>query len=139
MKKLVLESSVILKWLNQKHEDNIEQADKILNDVQIGKVLLYAPEAAKYEIGKILLVGKRLTQTESKIPLMVLFNLPIEFIPHSPELLKRSYVIASAYGIDIFESSFLALAEQKGATLITENVNDEVSDLGLKIVALEDY
>ena len=139
MKKIVLESSVILKWLNQKHEDHIEQADRILKDRHDGKVVLLAPEVVKYEIGQILLSGKKFTQTESKIPLTLLFDLPIEFIPQSLELARRSYVIASAYEIDINEATYIALAEQKGAVLVTEKIRKNLSDLGVKMVELKNY
>ena len=54
MKTLVVDSSVIVKWLNQTKEQNLEQADKILNQARDGLVDLIAPELAKYEVGNVL-------------------------------------------------------------------------------------
>ena len=50
MKTLIVDSSVIVKWLNQTKEQNLEQADKILSEAREGKIQLIAPELAKYEV-----------------------------------------------------------------------------------------
>lgn len=138
-KKLVLDSSVIVKWLNKHREENIEHADKILADAQSGKAVLFAPELAKYEIGKALLFGKKLSQSESKIPLTSLFDLPIQFVSQTQHLSKESYAIASAFGLTYNESVFIALAEKESAVLVTDKVNDKALTTGTKIIALKDY
>lgn len=139
MKKLVLDSSVIVKWLNQNGELNVEQADKVLADGYAGKIALFAPELAKDEIGKVLLLGKKLSQTESKTPLGLLFDLPIQFVPQSAELARESYAIAQAYGLTYSESVFLALAEQKSAVYLTEKIDDKAKATGTEIISLKDY
>lgn len=139
MKKIVIDSTVIIKWLNRNNELNIDQADKILGDVYAGKITLFTPELAKVEVGNVLLLGKKLSQTESKTPLSLLFDLPIQFVIQSQELSKESFAIASAYGLSFSESVFLAVAEQKGATLLTENINPKALATGAKILALKDY
>jgi len=40
--KLVLDTSVIIKWLNQTQEKNLDQADRILADALAGKVELFS-------------------------------------------------------------------------------------------------
>jgi predicted nucleic acid-binding protein len=139
MKKIVIDTTVIVKWLNQNSELNVEQADKVLGDVYAGKISLFAPELAKDEIGKILLFGKKLSQTESKTPLGLLFDLPIQFVPQSLELTRESYAIAQAYGLSYNESVFLALAEQKGAVYLTEKIEDKAKAAGTEIISLKDY
>ncbi len=86
-----------------------------------------------------MLVGKRLSQTESKTALALLYDLPIEFVPQSQELSKESYAIASAYGLSFNESVFLALAEQKDAIYVTDNVNKLALATGTKVLALKEY
>lgn len=139
MKKIVIDTTVIVKWLNQNNELNVEQADKVLGDVYAGKISLFAPELAKDEIGKVLLLGKKLSQSESKISLGLLFDLPIQFVPQSPELARESYAIAQAYGLSYNESVFLALAEQKGAVYLTEKIDDKAKATGTEIISLKDY
>lgn len=67
--KLVIDSSVIVKWLNTTDEGNLEKADKILADALQRKVELLAPELAKYEVGNVLLIRKKLSLKEVQIPL----------------------------------------------------------------------
>ncbi len=138
-KKIVVDSTIIIKWLNRHNELNIDQADKILGDVYAGKITLFAPELAKDEIGKILLQGKRLSQSESKTPLSLLFDLPIQFMTQSQKLSKESFAIAQAYGISYNESVFLALSEQESAIYVTDSVNKQALATGAKILTLRDY
>ena len=64
MNKLVVDSSVIVKWLNATDEQNLEEADQILADAIKDNVELIAPELAKYEIGNVLLLKKKLSTEE---------------------------------------------------------------------------
>ena len=139
MKRLVLDSTIIIKWLNKNKEDDIVQADKILEDAHSGKAILYSPELAKIEVGKVLLQNLKLSQTEAKIPLSILYDLPIQFIAHTPQLAKESYAIASAFGINYYESVFLALSEEKNAVFVTDKINPQAITAGIKILALKDY
>lgn len=58
MQKVVPDSSVIVKWLNQTDEKYLEQSDKVLLDATQGKSALIAPELVKYEVGNTLLKSK---------------------------------------------------------------------------------
>ncbi|OGE26086.1 hypothetical protein A3C26_00005 [Candidatus Daviesbacteria bacterium RIFCSPHIGHO2_02_FULL_39_12] len=44
MNTLVVDSSVIVKWINQTKEENIEKADEILQSALDGNIELVAPE-----------------------------------------------------------------------------------------------
>jgi predicted nucleic acid-binding protein len=139
MKKIVIDSSVVIKWLNSNREDDLEKADKLLSDVRSGKVELLAPEVMKYEVGKVFYYSKRLTQLESKIVLDAFFHLPIKCIVLDQELSKEAHAIASAYDLSYDESIYLALAEQKGAIYITDIPNPKLMSSGVKTVLLKDY
>ncbi len=138
-KKTVIDSSVIAKLLNKNKEEHIEQADSIIKDAHVGKVALFAPEVAKYEIGKLLVLGKKLSQSEARIALETLFGLPIEFVSHSQDLSRESHAIASEFELTYNESVFLALAEQKGACLVTDILDSKLKPPGIEIIALRDY
>lgn len=58
MKKLIVDSSVIIKWLHKEDEKYLGQAAKILEDVKNGTITLLAPELAKYEVGNALLFNQ---------------------------------------------------------------------------------
>ncbi len=136
---LVVDSSVIVKWLSADKEEHIAIADKILEDVQTGKVELLVPELAKYEIGNALLLGKKLSLEGGNVALTQLFRLPITFISSSQDLSLETYKIALTHGITYYDASFLALAKQYDATLITENTKHQGKAKKIKVKSLEKY
>lgn len=139
MKRIVVDSSVVIKFLNQHHEENIKQADKLLDEVLGGEAELLAPELLRYEIGNLLVVNKKLSQSESKIVLAALYSLPIEFVPQTSELSIDSHAIASEFGLNFNESVFLALAEQKDAVYVTDIQDPKPKPPGVKVVLLKNY
>ncbi len=137
--KTVVDSSVIVKWLNTDDEQSLGQADKVLKDAKDGKIELLAPELAKYEVGNALLFGKKLSKKQANIPLHWLFKLPIKFIPQSEESSKVAFSIAADAKITYYDSSFIALAKQENAVLVTDNVKHQGKITDIKVIALVDY
>jgi len=138
-KKLILDSTVIVKWLNQNKESDIEKADKILDEARLGSVILISPELSKYELIQIFHKNKNLTQTESKIPLGAIFELPIQFIALTPDLAKEAYAIAVAYDLSFYLGVYLALTEQKNATYITATLDKNIKNIDIRCLELKDY
>lgn len=139
MKTIIIDSSVIAKWLNQENEEHIEQADKILQDVKDGKIQLIAPELAKYEVGNVLLISKKLTTVEAAVSLKALYSLPTIFIVDSKELAAETYLQAHKYGITYYDASFISLAKKYNAVLVTANTKHQAKSSDIKIVSLQDY
>jgi predicted nucleic acid-binding protein len=139
LQNVVIDSSVIVKWLNQDNELDVDQADKILHDVQSGKIELFAPELAKYEIGNVLLHGKRLTPLEAITPLRTAYALPITFVTESIESAQDTFSLASRLGITYYDATFLSLARQYNASLVTENMKHQGKDTTINVIPLKDY
>lgn len=110
MRKLVLDSSVIVKWLNEKDEEHISQANKILKEVEQGFTELLAPELVKYEVGNVLHKGKLLSFSQAQSPHSLLSVLPITFIVESKMLAIETYRIATSFGFTYYDAPFLAIA-----------------------------
>lgn len=136
---LVIDSSVIIKWLSRDNEQYLVIADKILRDAQNESVILITPELAKYEVGNVLLFSKHLTPDQAVITLTQFYNLPIKFIAESEESAKETYNLASTLRITYYDASFLSLAKLYNATLVTENIKHQGRDSNIKVVALKDY
>lgn len=135
----IVDSSVIVKWLHHEKEQNVEQAEQLLDNALRGAIELFAPELAKYEIGNALLQKKRLSLSEAKILLTNLYSLPIQFISLAEDLANNTYKIAQEAKITYYDASFMSLAKQYGATLVTDNVKHQGKDPGIKVVSLKDY
>ncbi|MDP2720163.1 MAG: type II toxin-antitoxin system VapC family toxin [Dehalococcoidia bacterium] len=141
MNTLIIDTSVFVKWLNQTKEGNLESADKILRDVRSGQVELIAPELVKYEIGNVLLKGKQLTPHQAYISLSTAYSLPVTFISESEESARETYSLAFNLGVTYYDASFLSLAKQYNATLITDDFKDQGKKPGpgVKVIPLKDY
>ncbi len=139
MRLVVADSSVTVKWINQIGEQLLEQANTLLVQAQAGLISLLAPELSKYEIGNAIL-KKRLTLPKAYESLETAYQLPITFIPQSEKLSKETYNIAQKYGITYYDASFIALAKERKADLITDNPKHQNKKIsGLKVVPLKDY
>jgi len=135
---LVVDTSVIVKWLNQDNEDYIEQADKILKDAQLDKIIIIAPELARYEVGNVLLLGKNLPIEQASIVLAQFYKLPITFVEDTAELAEKTYEFAAQAEITYYDASFMALAYQYDATLVTDNMKHQGLN-SIKVRAIKGY
>lgn len=138
-KKTVVDSSVIIKWLSADNEQSLEQSDKLLQKARDGEIELVAPELAKYEVGNVLLKGKQLTPVQAKISLGTFYTLPITYVTDSQELAKETYLLAHNLGITYYDASFMSLAKQHDAVLVTENIKHQAKSERIKVTSIKDY
>ncbi len=139
MTQLIVDSSVIVKWLNQQDEERLAQSDKVLRDATEGQVTLLAPELAKYEIGNALLMKKQLEISDAGITFKDLFIMPIQFIDLSEKLSKETYRIAKDLSITYYDACFIALAKQEEAKLVTDNPKHQGRTQEVTVIPLEEY
>lgn len=139
MNTLVIDTSVFVKWLNQNREENLGSADKILQDVKSGQVELIAPELVKYEVGNVLLKGKQLTPDQAYISLGTAYALPVTFVSESEESAHETYSLAHNLNVTYYDASFISLAKQYNATLVTDNIKDQGKKSNIKVISLKDY
>ncbi|MEX0621834.1 MAG: type II toxin-antitoxin system VapC family toxin [Candidatus Woykebacteria bacterium] len=139
MDTLVIDSSVFIKWLNKKDEDNLDKANLILEDTRNGKVELLAPELARYEVGNVLLKSKKLTPQEANVSLGPAYSLPITFVSETEDLAKQTFELAFKKKITYYDASFMSLAKQYNATLVTDDLKDQGKDPEIKTKPLKDY
>lgn len=137
--KTVVDSSVIVKWLNTDNEQNLDQADKVLRDARDGKIELLAPELAKYEVGNVLLFGKKLSKKQASTPLHWLFRLPIRFISESEKSSNETFSIAQDAKITYYDAAFISLAQEYDAILVTDNIKHQGKTKRIKVICLKDF
>lgn len=136
---LVIDTSVAVKWLNQDNEANAEEADKILVDAKNGQIELFAPELLKYEVGNALLFGKKISTRDIRDLMNIFYSLPITFITANPDLASYTYVLAKNLEITYYDASFLSLAKQYNAVLVTENIRHQGKTSEVKVIPLSKY
>ncbi len=139
MNTLVTDTSVFVKWLNQDNEQNLDKVDKILQQVRTGQTEIVVPELIKYELGNVLLKGKQLTPDQAYVSLGTAYSLPVTFVAESEQQSKETYTLAHNLGVSYYDASFMSLAKQYNATLITDNIKHQGKDSNIKVIALKDY
>lgn len=136
---VVIDSSVIIKWLSQDKEKDLDLANRILDNALEGIIELIAPELAKYEVGNTLLFSKKLSSEQGSEVLKQFYTLPINFIPESEELARETYNLAFDLKITYYDASFISLAKQYDATLVTENPKHQARSQEIKVKSLSNY
>lgn len=138
-KTVVVDTSVAIKWLSRDCEDYIEQADKLLNDALDGKVTLLTPILSKFEVGNVLLFGKKLTIEQASEVLDLYYSLPITFIDESTELSKMTFKYAADLDITYYAAAFVSLCKQYDAVLVTDNIKHQGKATNIKVIPIKDY
>ncbi|MBI2010353.1 MAG: type II toxin-antitoxin system VapC family toxin [Candidatus Chisholmbacteria bacterium] len=142
--KIVVDSSVIVKWVNRIDEFHLEQADSLLSDLESGKIDIITPEIARYEVGNSLL-KKRLELPLALDSLTTVYNLPITVFPQTQKLAFETYRMAHEAKtngfkkVTYYDAAFAALARQEEAILVTDNPKHQAKISGVRVVPLETY
>lgn len=97
---------------------------------------ILAPELAKYEAGNVLLHGKKLTRKEADTALATFYSMPITFVPESEILAKQTYALAENLKITYYDASFISVAKEYNATLITDNIKHHGKTKEIKVIPL---
>ncbi|MEK7458470.1 MAG: type II toxin-antitoxin system VapC family toxin, partial [Patescibacteria group bacterium] len=71
--------------------------------------------------------------------LATVYQLPITFVSESEELAKETYRIAQKEGLTYYDASFIALAKQQRALLITDNPKHQGKSTEVEVKSLKDY
>ncbi|HUW21549.1 MAG TPA: type II toxin-antitoxin system VapC family toxin [Candidatus Bathyarchaeia archaeon] len=137
MIKIVLDTSVIVKWFSQEKE--ADKAEELLCDLREEKVQILLPELVKYELANALLKGKKLNSSQAQKALAIFYRLPVLYISESESLAFSSYKMAQDLNITYYDACFLALARAEKAVLVTANPKHQAGVKGIKITKLQDY
>lgn len=136
--KVVLDSSVIVKFIFSEGEDNLTQADALLADVKRGTLFLLAPILSKYEVGNVIRFRK-ISEVEKIACWSNFEQLPIKFVDLSLSDGNRVQTIAEVSNITFYDAVFVTLAKKLGVVLVTANPKHQKKFGGVKVVALKDY
>lgn len=125
----VIDASVVVKWFIE--EKDSARALFLKENHIMEKTLLIAPDLLIYEVANVLLYSKLFNFMELKRCLQDLYELEIDLISPSMEIILLATELASLKQISIYDASYLALAKEFGLKLITadEKLYTSVKDL----------
>ena len=137
-RRLVVDSSVIVKWLVSDKEQLLDKSDKLMQDVEKGQVVIVSPELARYEVMNA--VRFKSLSTLEKIECVGRFyKLPVTYYPISDRNGGAAMVMADDFDITYYDAVFLELAERLRSPLVTANIKHQGRVDRVEVVALKDY
>jgi len=117
--KIVVDTSVLIKWIKTKDEDLLNEARHLLTDIERLPLEVHVPALLLYEVGNILLVKTDLDAAGLDDALNDLEDLPFIVAPPATPLLKRAARLGREFNLTCYDASFLALAVEIDCPFIT--------------------
>lgn len=125
----VLDTSVVLKWFNE--ESHSEAALKIRDDFFKGFCGIVEPDLLLYEFSNAIRYNPNYSPEDVKMAVESLFELQLDVVAPTLEVLKDASELAQEYGITVYDAVFVALAKSIGAVFVTadEKLRGRVKEL----------
>lgn len=139
MQPFVLDTSVIVKWYNQKEEKHVLQAKQLLSDFQNNKIGIIVPDLVGIELLNVFLKGKILETNEIKILLGNFYSLPFTIKETTETMLTKTAEIAKDYQITSYDALFIALAQIEDCQLISDDIKAHGKISDNTVIMLQDY
>ncbi len=117
--KIVVDSSVLIKWFKSRNEDLLGEARALLDEIERHPLEVHVPALLLYEVGNILLLKTQLGPAALDDALARLEALPFSVAPPATPLLKRAARLGRELDLTFYDASFLALAVELDCPFIT--------------------
>ena len=113
----VVDASVALKWFVDEPDSPVAIS---LRDAHIyQRAPLAAPDLLIYEVANVLLHNSRFAEAEMSRAVRSLYDLQIELIVPTEELVHDAIRLAARYRLTFYDALYVGLAHQVGMDLIT--------------------
>lgn len=117
MREAVLDASVVLKWFHRAEEVHAEEAGALRGDFEAGELRVIAPPLLWLEI--INVAARRWHWDSSQLEALAaaLSDLGFELVEPEPEAIARW----AGRGLTAYDAAYVAVAEETGAPVITDD------------------
>ena len=117
MSEVVLDASVLLKWFHTEGEPNVEQANRVRARFEAGEFSVLVPSLLWLEVLNV--AARRLGWGQEQLEQLAARLAGLGFVVLEPEL---GHVARwAAQGLTAYDAAYVAIAEQTGAALITDD------------------
>jgi len=117
--KIVVDTSVLIKWFKTRDEDLLKEARALLKEVETRPLEVHVPALLLYEVGNVLLLKTRLGPAGLDQAIERLATLPFSVAPPAIPLLQRAARLGRELVLTFYDASFLALAVELDCPYIT--------------------
>ncbi len=127
---IILDASVAVKWFTQEehHDKAITIRDKFIK----GEIEIIVPDLILYELANALRYNPNFNSKDVEDSIQSILDLELTITTPMPSILQKAIETAFAKDITIYDSVYMALAQNLNCKLITADrrLYDEVKDLG---------
>jgi predicted nucleic acid-binding protein len=117
--KIVVDTSVLIKWIKTRDEELRSEALELLGVVQRQALEVTVPALLLYELGNLLLLKTRLDSNSIVAAIEHVLRLPIAVANPEPGVLRRTARLGRELELTFYDASFLALAEELDCVFVT--------------------
>ena len=135
----VLDSSVLVKWFSPYNEDHRNKALSLLDLYKDGKIDLFIPELAIYEVSNALRYNKNFNESEVIDILKFFMNLELSTVNLTRDIISKSLEISYEDNITVYDAIFIGLSNALKIPLITANPKHFKSKTGRNIILLQEF
>ena len=117
--KIVVDTSVLIKWIKTKDEELVNEARRLLTEIERRPLEVHVPALLVYEVGNILLLKTDLESAGLNDAISNLETLPFAVAPPATPLLRRAARLGKEFNLTFYDASFLALAVELDCPFVT--------------------
>jgi predicted nucleic acid-binding protein len=116
--RVVVDSSVIVKWVVAHGEGGLDAAAMLLRDQREGTVKLVAPAFAAVEVGNVMrYIGVGSEDAAGLLCDIAAFG--VHLLPDSHERIRRALELGFEHAISVYDALYLALAQELDCPFVT--------------------
>ena len=116
---LILDTSVVLKWFREQGEADVARARKLREAFLSHRCTVGAPDLLLIEVANALTAGHRASPKEVSGAIQTILEIGLHLLDLQFPVLMRAIDLASAYGVTVYDSCFLAVAIESDGLLVT--------------------
>lgn len=134
-----IDTSVVVKWLNQEGEADTQQALSLLDKTKKGEFILFSSDLLPIEVVNALIWSKKLRGQPLKEAVKDLFSFPVQLVTTDETLALEAAQIAQEHKITVYDAIYLAIAYRKKTPLITANPRHQGRFKKIPVFTISDW
>jgi predicted nucleic acid-binding protein len=116
---VVSDANVALKWFRTEGEEEVGPSRALLEAHRSRTVALAVLDLTAYEIGNALLRGRARATAAQVVTVLEALSHICPAIAPRPDELRLAIELAERHGLTAYDASYAAVAQHRGATLVT--------------------
>lgn len=128
---VVSDANVAIKWFHAEGEEEVDEARALLDAHRSREIGIAILDLTPYEVGSALMRGRAGASAEQAASVIAALGEVCISVGPDPEDFRRATALAERHGLSLYDATYAAVAEGRGAELAT--LDRELLDAGLGV------